>query len=663
MLENNINQQPNNPDEIKAWNPLEQLDDALRSQTKQLIQNILSSYAGYYDFLSEPIQNALDATAKFQHENSDRDYHPQIWIRINLRESYISITDNGIGMTSTEFKNFLKPNCSYKNGLKSRGNKGVGTTYLAYGFNHLEVATKKEQEPHYGVIKDGRIWKEDTENEIQVPLFKTVTKASHEIFESVEHGTSITLKLLGKHIRPRDLGWYGATTARQWINILRIQTPLGGIYLCGEKPQKVEIELEVIDKNSGITKESLSEPKYIFPHEVIERCADIRDYFFDLEKKLKKGRSLKDSPQFLNLDGLWGEWAGKDIVNGNAPIDIELSEEEKYLVSGIKIYVFLGYSDKIWEKYNETTLNLRKNSDTLKGGLQLAVRNMPQGELLPIPFSNNVGLQKLAHIVVHFDDAEPDLGRKKLQPELLKIAEKLSIAAIKTFRKHQDTLLRKDTGKSAYSNELDIQQWIYSKMEHEKTAPITLEQQLSMRSEPICEQDVVALFNQMLGASIIRGIHILATSQHKQYDGLYRILMENHFDDYIRTDKNPLGVEKSCFMYQLGSGNKIESAVRILEYKHSIDALIDDFDNGIKSPKEIGLVVAWEMGDKWENAYTVTSYLDLDNVHNRKFHGCTHHMKLQGLGSDQFDCIILKDLVSYLNSPNEESERQKQIYS
>ena len=301
--------------------------------------------------------------------------------------------------------------------------------------------------------------------------------------------------------------------------------------------------------------------------------------------------------------------------------------------------------------------------------LQLAVRNMPQGRSLTIPFPNHVGLQKLAHIVVHFDseyykndNAEPDLGRKGFQPELVEIAEKLSIAAIQTFRKHHG-LLKKDKGKSAYDAESDIDEWIDKAKDLEKEASISLKPRLPMKSEPQIEQDVVALFNQMLGASIIKGIDILATSQYKQYDGLYRIFMENPFDEYFRSDQNPLGVDESSFRQELRSGKPRKTKVKVLEYKYNIDALIDDFNNGIKSTNEIGLVVAWEMGKKWKAGFSVTSYLNQENVHHREFHGFTHKMIHQAIGADAFHCIILKDIVSYLNSPKEESERQKQIYS
>lgn len=687
MLENKTNNQPNNTNELEPWNPLEQSDDALSQAQKRIIRNILKSYTGYYDFLSEPLQNALDATANYQCQKSDQFYHPKIWIRINLIDSYISITDNGIGMDLEQFKNFLQPFCTYKEGLQTRGSKGVGATYLAYGFNYLEVSTKNPQWAYCGLIRNGRTWIEDKQNELSMPLVESVTGASHEIFSTIEHGTSITLKLVGDFIRPKNLTWAGAETAKQWMSILRLMTPLGGIYLCDEKPQEVKIELEVIDEKGKVTQETLERPQYLFPHEVIGKSADIREYFYTLEQKIKKGQDVKKTiPKYSGLDGLWGEWAGKDIVEDKSCIDIELNEEETELVIGTKIYVFLGYSEQIWEQYNDKILKLRKGYKLLRGGLQLATRNMPQGRQITIPFPNNVGLQKLAHVIVHFDseyykngDADPDLGRKGFQPELVEVAEKLSMAAVKTFRKQHD-LLKKDKGKSAFEDELQTTEWIHSQKEHENIDPLivsskgfyatgsfyfkrALEQRLPMRSEPKCEQDVVALFNQMLGAGIIRGIHILATSQYKQYDALYRIFMEHPFDDYIRGDQNPLGVDESSFIKELKHNQNRESPIKILEYKYNIDALIEDFNNETKKTNEIGLVVAWEMGNKWKNAFDITSYLDQENVHHRIFHGCTHKLTHQGMGADAFDCIILKDILSYLNNPDEESERQSQIYS
>lgn len=43
---------------------------------------------------------------------------------------------------------------------------------------------------------------------------------------------------------------------------------------------------------------------------------------------------------------------------------------------------------------------------------------MPQGELIQIPLTRNIGRQNQAHVVVHFENCTVDLGRKGFQKEI-----------------------------------------------------------------------------------------------------------------------------------------------------------------------------------------------------------------------------------------------------
>ena len=65
-------------------------------------------------------------------------------------------------------------------------------------------------------------------------------------------------------------------------------------------------------------------------------------------------------------------------------------------------YGFFGYSTDIWDTYNDSVLKLRKGSRILKGGIQVATNCMPQGDLLIIPLTRNIGYQNVTHVVVHF---------------------------------------------------------------------------------------------------------------------------------------------------------------------------------------------------------------------------------------------------------------------
>jgi hypothetical protein len=121
---------------LTNWDPLDaELSSELFIATiKRQIKNILKSYTGWYDPFCELIQNALDAVE--HRRQRDDGFEPTIWVQIDLQKNIISVTDNGIGFSEDQFKSFLAPNVSFKK-LGDRGNKGVGATYLGYGFKLL----------------------------------------------------------------------------------------------------------------------------------------------------------------------------------------------------------------------------------------------------------------------------------------------------------------------------------------------------------------------------------------------------------------------------------------------------------------------------------------------------------------------------------------------
>lgn len=113
----------------KSWDPLQASSttvdaEIISSAQKRQIKNILKSYVGMYDPFSELIQNAMDAADRRASELKENGYERRLWLTIDLRENSFAITDNGIGFKEKEFKSFLAPNISFKDGETSRGNKG-----------------------------------------------------------------------------------------------------------------------------------------------------------------------------------------------------------------------------------------------------------------------------------------------------------------------------------------------------------------------------------------------------------------------------------------------------------------------------------------------------------------------------------------------------------
>ena len=261
----------------ETWDPLDTtLADAafVASARRREIRNILKSYVGFYDPFAEAIQNAMDAVDKRQ-RTSEKGYQKRIWITINLKENSFSVTDNGIGFGEQEFRSFICPNVSFKEGETSRGKKGVGATYLAYGFNYLQVGTKI---PGYGALvelKDGRRWVDDNTNNVIRPRV-TESPGSDPVFTSIDRGSTFTLRVGSGNTRPSDLSWIGAHTAEQWNTILLLKTPLGQISFPGFEESPIFFDLQVIDRDGNQSSLKHQSCGYIFPHLVIPSSIDLK---------------------------------------------------------------------------------------------------------------------------------------------------------------------------------------------------------------------------------------------------------------------------------------------------------------------------------------------------------------------------------------------------
>lgn len=652
---------------LDKWDPLKQSisEEVLGATIKRQIMNILKSYTGWYDPLCELMQNSLDAV-DMRKKLNEKDYIPGIWIKIDMHENLICVTDNGIGFKETEFKNFLAPNVSFKSG-DTRGNKGVGATYLGYGFNFLQIGTKTDDFKFIGTLKGGREWVEDESNTKTRPEVQENEITIHDTFNEIDKGSTFVLKLIGDSIRPKDLKWVGANDANQWEVVLRIKTPLGGIYFDRECLIK-KCVLTVIDENGNKTEKNI-DCNYIFPHTVISHSIDLKDIQTKQKKLIdsgKDGSKLPDS--FYKLNGLYGIWNSNDILSGSAGLKVRLNDNEKEIIQEYKtkLYSFFCYSTDIWDKYNNEVVGLRKGGRVLKGGLQLATNNMPQGDSLIIPLTKNIGFQNVTHAIVHFVDADPDLGRKGFQPELRDLGLNLASASVKAFLNWRKLLKRETGAPPDIVAEKDVHEWIRAQEDHEKSDPLIIKREdlflplkePSITSKPLNEQDVISLFNQLLAGGVIRGIKIMSTSQHQKYDGIYKFWIKKPFENHIfDKEKNPLGIEKNKF------NEEFISAPNILEYKYCFDALLEEFEKEEKNERDIKLVVAWTMGEEWKKRYEITPLLHFDSYHHRPFHGATHIFKSSTTNDIVFYGIILDELIDYINDPKKVQEEQKKRYT
>lgn len=636
-------------------------NEALLNQAnRRIVQNILKSYTGYFDLFSETIQNSLDALEAKLKEVPD--FVPRIWITLDIPNGRIRVVDNGTGMDLDQFKFFLKPNVSFKNPKEARGQKGVGATFLAYGFSVIRTHTRKNGVQVAAILRGGRQWAQDSSESIPRPAFEAESFNVPELGMS-ESGTAVEVILGGlPGERPRELAWLGAKNAKQWYEVLRIKSPLGGVYLNTGK-FKPKVEIEVIDIDGTVDRLSETQPEYFYPHEMADlKAGTVKD----VESALSKIQGSPDqrfsklSSEYKRLDCLWEIYTKEDLLSETGWFASAINEDHRSLIERHNVVVYASFlrSAKMWGTFNDDELKLRKGQRIIHGGLQMASDYMVQGDLSIIPLTSTIGYQANSHVVVHFTDGSPDMGRKVFQPELTDLAETIAVRCVTVFKRYLQHL-KPDTGAVSVAPDKELHEWKKKQEEYRDKNTLVYSSaggSISLLSKPQQEQDVIALFHQLIGLGVPKGYQFFATSQNDRYDSLFQLAYPEEDDVKFSSTNRPLGVDNSL-------GFPFISEPRVLEYKFDLDALIREFFNETKYPKHINLVVCWSAEKQWREKYYLNSLLIGDEGGSRLAYGATHQAFPDSGGSQpDFEVLILEDLINFLINPEEERVRQKIKY-
>ena len=631
--------------------------EILLEAKKREISNIIKSYVSSYDVFSEAIQNALDSIdrkrAMYKAEH-DKDFSGEIDIYLNLDKDEFSVKDNGTGFDEHEFKAFVAPNMSFNKGNEkgTRGNKGVGASYLAFGFDYFCVNTKSSSFSYCGELNKGRSWVDGGKEEDSPKLISSLG-ASH--MEINDHGAAILIRLGGSDTKPKTLRYFTAHTPEEWSYLLRAKTPLGAI---DRETDFITCRIHVV--RDGRMESDEFRPGYPYPQEFLGSALDLDSYLSWQKETLEKGGNTANVPaRYRKRTGIYKYYSTDEIL----ALGSGWGEEEEILrMHRAHAYAAFMHSTDVWDVINDKKMKLRKGLKIIRGGLLIANNGMTQGEYLVIPLTSSIGYQKQCHVVVHLTNADPDLGRKGFQPEIKEACEEVAKRIINNSLKKYKELL-KPTGVSTSEDEKEkaLADWIREQEDFQKNNPLSLssahffkpKNEISNSSIPQKEQDVIALFNQLIAGGVIRSINLLATNQTTQYDGVYRYVISEDEETYLHDEEaNPLGLE-------LEKLKNFESQPKVLEYKHNLDYLIQDFHNEEKRADDINLAVCWVMGESWREDFECTSFLLEENISHRNYHGLTHQLYS---ATSRIDVIVLSELIEYLENYEKSQKTQEEKY-
>ena len=565
-------------------------------------------------------------------------------------------------MNEREFKYCLRPSVSFKKQTELRGHKGVGATFVAYGFSFLKLQSKQSGTTLAAILRQGRQWAEDSSGTVPRPKFEATDFNASELFS--EHSGTCAEIIVGQASgeRPKNLGWLGAQNAQQWYTVLSLKSPLGGVYL-RTPPFRPKVFIKVRSSEKAETNFETDRAEYFYPHEISDlKVQSLRDVAKALDGIAgdPATKFLKLPAEHKRLDCIWEIWDKEEILEESSSFASALEEEHRLLIERHSVIVYACFlrSAKIWGELNDEIFALRKGQRIVHGGLQMATDFMVQGDLSIIPLTSTIGYQANSHVVVHFTDGNPDMGRKVFQPELKEVAEVLAVRAVTTFKRFLQHL-KPDTGAQPITPDKELHDWKRLQEAHRDRSPLAFARdgvRLGLVSTPQQEQDVIALFHELIGAGVLRGFRFFGTSQSERYDSLFFMEYASENGILFQGGSERLGVSRS---YSL----PYTTEPKVLEYKYTFDSLVDDFDNEEKFPKQIDLVVCWGAGTGYKAKYFLQPLLVGDEGSSRQIFGATHQAFAAGAqGSPAFEVIILEDLLNWIQYPAGEEARQKRAY-
>jgi hypothetical protein len=633
-------------DDRLPTNPLDHVrsDDAIQ---RRIVTGVLESYNSNYDVLGEMIQNAVDTLEDAFLLELKPPF--KIQVHVNLKENAISVLDTGLGMTRSQAVSAFAPSVSFKNDiglLKKRGSKfsyrgykGVGLTFLGYGTDDIILHTKsRDGQLTKGRMQYARSWAHGERNDPAL----IVEDQEPSPIDAQARGTYIRVQL-SQNTRPKRLSAI-ATEPKMWEAILRTRTAIGQVFLNQTPSFNIETRLLVTDQD-GIIHETEFEPTFLLPH-LTNRQPPFR--FLDIPSYYQKHNEQTTIPvDSRRQDGIYLMW-------DTARIEQELTKPQKELFktelqSYVPVlYAFLPYQTSIWNEINQSVAGV-KSKQLMGPGLIIAVNRQRLADTFELVPSRYEALSRNLLVVIHFENARPDQGRKTVQDEVLDLAKRTADRALQYIAEQREFL--KPQGDAPTPGQREVEKnhgdWLFNVRQHEQQAPLHIPP-VTFLSEPQNEQDVVGLFHQMSALGVFPGLKILATSQIRTYDSLVK------FDcpatttglQYRSTDENPIGVSP----YILGNKERFETRHLTLEFKNNLDGLIDELDDreSAKDFAHIDVCVCWGVVAESFKGHAVEE-ITTSNIDERRYPGVTHLLRRDGQ-AHVIQVVMLRDIVAMIKT-------------
>jgi hypothetical protein len=660
--------------QLDTFDPLDVSPDdpvAAIHYARNRVKNIVESYHGRFDALAEGVQNAIDAIeARWRDWDgkgpldaaTPAEERPTLRIRIHSDTNLVEFIDNGVGIAQPDVVDSLIPNVSPKgaSAAATRGHKGVGTTFLAYGHHRFTIHTKNydggtPSDIAY-TLADGVDWVH-SDAHAPAPRFTRIDPPTTDL-DQWSSGTYVAITAGPKTTMGNARVQYNKF--EHWELILRTYTAVGYVSLPTSTPEMppwlAQLNVELSLSGVPATRTAPIKPRFPYPHE-LARTKDVRElrWLQNHPGDEREFRLIYVDRSHAQLSDLLSEELGalKASEEGEKQLLAELFDRYE-----IAAYASIAYENTFYDELNRTHLaedaKIGVNSN-LNGGVLVCSVHMPIGELhTHLRGGIRPELKRRFFLLVYFNDKySPDIGRKTIprRDELLVawiedvIRAILERQAVRLIKDKDDTT----RGGADYQQVKEELAEGIRKLKERAASSVITGHDLVVPFPAAHEDEVIMNFAGLIADGSLPGYRLVGVPGNStRYDGLFSFTAAA---PDAGSGGVPLGIEARRFKkdgtYQLTD--------RWLEFKRNLEDLLADFDAEDGSPSKkyfdlLDLAVVWSVKPGPSGKYEVGTY-DENNWFNRSFYGATHYITTSG-SNHRIDVIESSSFIAGLAAPD-----------
>lgn len=630
----------------ETFDPLEALTGAIaRGATKQRIVNVIRSYHNSVDVLAEPIQNAVDEVSLAHAAGDIESGH--VLVRVNCATNTIEVIDNGRGISLEKIKGFIAPDMTDKLALfregKTRGHKGVGLTFLAYGFDSFTVESRSAEGDHYLVsLQGGRSWAEDRDEDSDPPLAAVKHDPSDGRLEGA--GTRIAI-VMSPQTQPRELA-RAFPSAGMCATTLRRLTAIGVVQSDCGIADSFTSTLEYTS-SSGVTESSVVIPGYLYPHDLEDhhQMIDLGNYIAsnpDETEPPARHKSRYSAAYWTQTPDQLGELLAENWADIESEVFMTLEEANDYVVGhDIHAYALFAYSAQYRDSL-AAAWSVPPIRRLHRPGVRIATDAMISTWLRDASLTHRGHNVDRLWLLFEFVNIEPDMGRKDFPPRVLEVVSLLEERVANDLIRKSTPFLRPTPRQSTSTGTYEEPAVKADRLLRDspmEPGRISGYPAIPLMSSPTEEQDVVALFNELLGLGVFAHIRPVFFSGVDAYDAFFKISPDQAAD--IVQERLP-GLPDPPDRYLAGTA----------EFKLQGNDLVVDLVSEIKHWEDIQFLVCWETGGAERSVGGDRIFFSpAESPADRIYAGVTHLATLQSGGTRPVYVIALKDLLDALEPP------------